>query len=166
VIEQEKPQFHDWRRTNDAVMIPSPHFIKQLRALDPKLYVQWDWGSSRWEIWRKPEGKTPFMVMRVQNQDKSYRELGADILLKLQAGDPHRFTEKEFISYFEAMDDAIRASKARDMARRIGAISKEIAWYLHGNPTRVQVPKQFANEKVPILKGPDPLIKIGGVLHA
>lgn len=156
------PLFHDYRVTNDAVMIPSPYFVKQLRALDPKLYVQWDWSSARWEIWRKPENKPPFMVMRVQNQDRSYRELGADILLKLQAGDPWRFTEREFLAYFDAMDDAIQEAKRRKFQNEINARVGEHLWYQAG--LRVQVPKRFEKIAIPI-KGPSPFQKMVRVLN-
>lgn len=161
MLDIKPPTFHDYRTTNDAVMIPSPFFIKQLRTLDPLLYVQWDRISMRWEIWKKPKGKPPYMVMRVQNQDRSYRDLGADILLKLQEGDPWRFTEREFLAYFDAMDDAIQESKRRALLNKVESVRKEHLWWIRG--LRVQVPKRFEKDAIK-LKGPSPFQKMVRVL--
>jgi hypothetical protein len=154
------PEFGDWRRTNDAVMIADPAFVRQLRILDPRAYVQWDWGSQRWEIWRKPEGKEPFMLLRVQTADKSYRELGADILLKLQESDPQRFTLQQLVDYFNAIDDRLLEQKQKDMERKFDAIARERQWYMRG--LRLAVPQSW--ERVAVkLEGPKepriPLIK-------
>jgi len=147
----EGPKGADWRTTTDAVMIPDPSFIRQLRALDPELFVQWDWGAQKWEIWRKPKGKPSFHMMTVQNQDRTYRELGADILLKLQAGDPQRYTLKQMVDYFNAMDDAILASKKRAIDNFVESAVKEHLWYIAGY--RAQVPRCYEKAAVKI-EGP------------
>lgn len=152
----DHPKFQDWRRTNDAVMVPDPGFVKQLRILDPKAFVQWDWGSQRWEIWRKPQGKDPVMLMRVETKDKSYRELGADILLKLQAGDPRKYTLKQLVAYMDAIDDRVREQKERELRAKLDSLRIETQWYLKGY--RAQVPRKWLADAIPI-EGP----KDGGV---
>lgn len=145
------PKFKDWRRTNDAVMIPDPGFVRQLRILDPRAFVQWDWGSQRWEIWRKPKGKDPIMLMRVETSDKSYRELGADILLKLQEGDPRRFSLSQLVQYFNAMDDRVMEAKQKAFEAKFEALHRERRWYMKG--LRLSVPKSWERVAIPI-EGP------------
>ena len=152
------PKFRDWRRTNDAVMVPDPAFVRQLRILDPKAFVQWDWGSQRWEIWRKPEGKEPIMLLRVEAKDKSYRELGADVLLKLQEGDPRRFSLKQLVQYFNAMDDRVAEAKEREFRNRFEAVHRERRWFFKG--LRVSVPKAWERMAIPIEGPKEPRIPV------
>jgi len=100
----------DYRTTCDGVMVADVGFKKQLWALDPELDTVWDWGSNKWEIWRFPGqakkkvkriDNKAFHMLTVQTQGRTFRELGADILLKLQAGDPTRYTLKELCAYFD-----------------------------------------------------------------
>lgn len=144
------PHFKDYRRTTDGVMIADVGFKKQLWALDVELDVVWDWQASKWEIWKFPgQGKRKvkridpkaFHVMTIQTQKRTFRELGADILLKLQAGDPTRYTLKEFVAYFDQLDDNIQRAKQKAFKDRMDAAHAESFWYHRG--LRKTVPQNF-----------------------
>ena len=166
-----KPNFQDYRRTDDAVMVADVGFKKQLWALDPELDIVWDWASERWEVWKFPGQEKvkkkvinpkAFHVMKLTTKEKSFRELGADILLQLRAGDPHRFSVKQLIAYFDQMDENIKRSKEKAFANQIESVGKEVSWFFSGH--RVQVPKAY--EKIAIkLKGPEVGNKIEGVIR-
>lgn len=140
-------------------MVPDRGFVVQLKQLDPELEVVWDWGSEKWDIWRFPKdkGKDPHHVLTVQTKDKSYRELGTDILLKLQAADTSRFTLNQLINYFDELDNQTRRRKERDLMNKIEAMSKEV-WDFHYRPMagttvgwvpiRVQVPKEYKVRRI------------------
>ena len=124
-------------------------FKKQLWALDPELDVVWDWGSSKWEIWKFPgQGNKKikrvdhlsFHLMTVQTGKRSFRELGADILLKLQQGDTHRYSLKQLVSYFDQMDDNINRAKEKAFRDKIEAISFDTFDYARG-VLKVSVPR-------------------------
>lgn len=149
------PKFKDYRTTNDGVYVADVGFKKQLWALDDELDVVWDWASGKWEIWRFPGQKgakkkkiddKAFHMMTVQTQDRSFRELGADILLKLQAGDPTRYSLDQLVAYFDQMDDNIQRAKRREIENKIGAITRETADYMRGI-LKVQVPRAFKVER-------------------
>jgi len=134
-------------------MTPTKGFHKQLQALDPELEIMWDWGSEKWEIWRFPKGKPGHHVLTVQTKDKSYRELGADILLKLQQIDSQRFTAKGLVAYFDELDNQVQREKQREFSNKLQAMANEI-WDFHWRPNkgggsmgwkpiRVQVPKEY-----------------------
>lgn len=132
-------EYKDWGN----LMIPDKGFTKQLHILDPELQVAWDWGSSKWEIWRFPkDGSEAFHVMTVQTKDRTYRELGADVLLKLQHGDPARFSAGQFVKYFEEMDNQIRRRKMEDFKQKIRDIAMDSFINLHCKI--IQVPQQYA----------------------
>ena len=116
------PKYKDYRTTRDGVMVADVGFKRQLSALDPELDVVWDWGSEVWEIWRFPgQAKVKkkrmdhraFYMATVSVGKRTFRELGADILLKLQMGDPRRYSLKELCDYFDAMDDNIQRAKTK-----------------------------------------------------
>jgi len=145
------PAFKDYRRTDDGVMIADIGFKKQLWALDPELDVVWDWGSCRWEIWRFPGqanikkkvvDNRAFHMMTVQTKGRTFRELGADILLKLQAGDPTRYSLDELCAYFDRMDDNIMRAKEKELRNMIESIALDSFDYARG-VLKVQVPKKF-----------------------
>ena len=144
------PSFVDYRRRNDAAMVPDKGFVKQLKRLDPEFDVVWDWGSARWEIWKFPKalGLEPYHITTVQTKNKSYRELGADVLLKLQWGDPNRFTLKELVAYFDEMDNQVRRRKAKDFNNKIEDITRETKSFvnvLRGRPIKeMKVPNSLA----------------------
>ena len=160
-----KLQFKDYRKTNDAVMVADIGFKKQLMALDAELDVIWN--GNKWEVWRFPgQGKTrrkladprATQVMTVQTQGRSFREVGVDIILKLQEGDTRRFSSKEICDYFNAMDDNIQRAKTKKFEDMLDDRRREVDWYMRG--LRVNIPKRFMVGSV-LLKGPTKDIKIG-----
>jgi hypothetical protein len=161
------PEFSDYRATNDAAMVADVGFKKQLWALDPELDVVWDWASEKWEIWRFPgQGKTKTKnpadlrahhVMTIETREKGFRELGADILLKLQQGDTHKFELKQIVAYFDQMDKNLQRAQERNMKARFEALGIETRWFFKG--LRVQVPKNL-----PIFERPK-MAMIGGIVN-
>ena len=150
---KEVPLFTDYRRTNDPVMAPDRGFVKQLKKLDPEFNVVWDWGSERWEIWKFPKnlGAAPYHVTTIQTKNKSYRELGADVLLKLQWGDPTRFSLEELVNYFDEMDNQVRRRKAKDFSNKINDITLETQHYVNrlmGKPIQIKTPKRLAIKRM------------------
>ena len=144
-----RPTFKDYRTTSDGVMIADVGFKKQLWALDPELDVVWDWASGKWEIWRFPGQKgrkrkridhLAHHMMTVQTKDRTFRQLGADVLLKLQKGDPTRYSLKDLVRYFDQMDENIRRSKERAFRNRIESLALETFDYVRG-VLKVQVPR-------------------------
>jgi len=144
------PRFKDYRTTTDGVMVADMGFKKQLWALDPSLDVVWDWASQKWEIWKFPgqeRKKVKRMndkvrhVMTIQTIKRNFRELGADILLRLQAGDPNRYSLEEFVAYFDQMDDNIQRAKAKAFKARMDDAHMETFWYQRG--LRKTVPQNF-----------------------
>ena len=148
VSKYSVPTFKEYRRENDAVMVPDKGFDKQLKALDPELRAVWDWGSTRWEIWRFPtDGKSASHVITVETTGKDYRELGTDTLLKLQEADPWRFpSNRALINYFEEMDNQIQRRKEKDFKNKIESIAKETFNYAQGI-MQVQVPRKLKVER-------------------
>lgn len=167
------PSFKDYRRTSDGIQVADLGFKKQLWALDPELDVVWDWGSSRWEIWKFPgQRKTKvkkidskaFHIMTIQTKGRTFRDLGADIILKLQKGDMQRYSTKDLVRYFDQMDKNVQRERRRQMMERIGARSREVAWYLCGNPYRAQIPKRFMEGTKYLFEGPSNTKRIARVL--
>ena len=158
-----KQRMKDFRRTDDAVMVADIGFKRQLRALDAELDIVWN--GIRWEIWRFPgQGKRvkkladprATHVMTVQTQGRTFRELGADILLKLQAGDTQRFSTKELVEYFNALDDNLERAKTKKFEDWFDARKREVAWFTRG--LRVSVPKRFMGGH--LLAGPTKELKV------
>lgn len=144
---QGNPTFTDYRKQNHVGMVPDKGFTKQLKTLNKDFEVVWDWGSEKWEIWNFEKGRIPYHVTTIQTQGRSYRELGADILLKLQEGDTTRFTLNELVSYFDEMDDQIERKKRKTFTSRIEAITKETFDYVRG-VLKIQVPRKFKVQRV------------------
>jgi len=145
------PSFKDYRVTDDGVMVADMGFKKQLWALDPELDVVWDWGSSRWEIWRFPGqakvkkkrmDEKAFHMMTVQTKGRMFRELGADILLKLQAGDPTRYSLKQLCDYFDQLDENIMRAKRKALSDKIQAMALDTFNYARG-VLQIQVPRNL-----------------------
>jgi len=144
-------KFKDFRTTCDGIYVADVGFKKQLWALDPELDVVWDWGAGKWEIWRFPGQEKKknkvidhraFHVMTVQTKDRTFSELGADILLKLQAGDTRRYSLKQLCDYFDQMDENIRRAKERELRNKIESIALETFDFARG-VLKVQVPRSF-----------------------
>lgn len=129
-------------------MVPDKGFVRQLKLLDPELEVVWDWCSSKWEIWRFPKdfSKDACHITTVQTKNKSYRELGADILLQLQCGDTTRFSLDELVSYFDELDNQERRRKKKVFETTINDITRETKTYV--NTVLMQVPKSLAIGRV------------------
>lgn len=141
------PSFRQYRVKDHACMVPDKGFIKQLRCLDKEFEVVWDWGSEKWEIWKFPRDKEPYHVLTVQTKAKSYRQLGADILIKLQAGQVwDRYSLDEVCNYFEELDNQVRRRNMRDFKNRIEAITLETYNYVKGVP-QFQVPRSMAIQR-------------------
>ena len=157
-------KFKDYRKTDDAVMVADVGFKRQLRALDPELDIVWN--GTKWEIWRFPgQGKRvkkvidskAVHVMTVQTRGRTFRELGADILLNLQKGDLTKYSLKEICNYFDAMDDNIQRAKEKDMENWFTDRRKEADWYTRG--LRLSVPKRFLAGSI-MLEGPTKALKV------
>ena len=157
-------KFKDYRKTNDAVMVADVGFKRQLQALDKELDIVWN--GNKWEIWRFPgQGESVKKlasskarhVMTVQTIGKNFRELGADIILQLQAGDTRRFSTKELCDFFDAMDDNIQRARAKEVEDWFDSRRREVVWYTRG--LRVTVPKRFLVGSV-MLEGPAQNIKV------
>jgi len=157
-LPKESYSFKQWRVKNPAIMTPTKGFRKQLQLLDKKLEILWDWGSEKWEIWRFPKNRAGHHVLTVQTKDKTYRELGVDVLLKLQEIDSHRLTTKQLIAYFDGLDDQRQKEKARELSNKIQAMAREV-WDFHWRPwkgggpigwrpIRIQVPKEFKVRRI------------------
>ena len=155
------PSFKDYRVQNDAIMVPDKGFTKQLHALDQELDVVWDWGAAKWEIWRFPKnGMEPFHCMTVQTKDRQYRELGADVLIQLAAGDPGRYTLNQLVAYFDEMDNQIRRRKQKDFMNKIESITMETQNYQRG-VLQLAVPKSYLETAIPITSKPDiPILEV------
>lgn len=136
------PSFKEWRRKNDAVMVPDRGFVKQLKKLDPDYEVLWDWGMEKWEIWCMRKDSPGHHVATVQTTDRSYRELGADVLLKLQAGDTTKFSVKELCDYFDELDNQVLRRQEQDLKNKVDSIVSETFNFARG-VLQVQVPQKL-----------------------
>lgn len=145
-VEMLTPTFTEYRtfgNLRSEIKVPDKGFTKQLHILDPELEVAWDWGAEKWEIWRFPkDGGEAFHVMTVQTKGKGYRELGADVLLTLQKGDPARFTANQFVEYFEEMDNQARRRKMEAFKQQIKDIAMDSFLNLHCKI--IQVPQEYS----------------------
>lgn len=141
-----EPNQMEWRHFGNlgqGVMIPDAGFTKQLHCLDKEYEVAWDWGSEKWEIWKFPRnGDDAYCVQVVQTKDKSYKELGADVLLKLQAGRLERFEPGQLVKYFEEMDKQVRRRKEKEFREKIKDIALDSFYNIHC--MKIQVPKEYA----------------------
>lgn len=55
--------------------IPPAHIIRAIRNLDWRLDIRWIMTLNNWTVWYRPAGRAPYMLMRVQNDDHTYRPL-------------------------------------------------------------------------------------------
>jgi len=82
-------------------------------------------------------------MMTVQTKDRSFRQLGADIIIQLQASDPRRYSLDELVNYFDAMDDNLQRAKAKDLTNMIDSVTSENLDYIRGVMKR-QVPLGYS----------------------
>jgi len=165
------PRFKDFRTTSDGVMVADLGFKKQLWALDPELDVVWDKVSLKWEVWKFPgQGKRKrkaidfkaYHIMTIQTKNRTFREVGADVLIKLQQGDPHRYSLKDFVAYFDQLDENVRRAKQKKFENEMYARHAETFWYTRG--LRKSVPLSYyikPSEEKMLLEVSPP--KFGGV---
>lgn len=130
--------------TTHATMVPDRGFRKQLHALDPELEVVWEWGAQKWQIWRVPkDGTNPCHVLTIQTKDRSYRELGTDVLLKLRHGSYlANMTTNQLVNYFNEMDNQVQRRKAKDMENLIHSITLDTLDFQRG-VIKLQVPRNY-----------------------
>lgn len=130
-------------------MYPDRGFTKQLHALDPELEVVWDWGTSKWEIWRFPkDGSESHHVLTVQTKDRTYRELGTDILLQLRHGAwLARLPLNNLVNYFDEMDNQEQRRKEKALYDKIHDITMETMDYQRG-VIKIQVPREMKIRRV------------------
>ena len=128
---------------NDVEMIPDKGFTKQLKTLNKDFEVVWNWLYHRWEIWEMRTELQPYCVMAIQNKDRSYRELGQDILLHLQQNIhfQNSFTANEIVNYLAELDNQVRRRKMRDFQNKIQSIALDTRQYIHNQV--VQVPANY-----------------------
>lgn len=166
------PSFVEQRETDDGVMVADVGFKKQLWALDPELDVVWNKFGNKWEVWRFPgqarRKKKRFNqgahhVTSIQTVGRTFREVGADVVLALQKGDTRKYSLNELVSYFDQMDENIERSKRRDLYNKISSITLETRDYMRG-VLKVQVPKRFQGGHL-INSKPSATKRIGGLVH-
>jgi len=132
------PKRQDYIVKKDAVMVPDRGFAKQLKTLRGTLDVVWDWGSSKWKIWDFPKDSEPYHVLTVETKDRTYREVGADILLQLQKSLSLEYDKIE--AYLDACDAQLRRRREKDFRNKIDSITRETFNYVRG-VLQVQVPR-------------------------
>ena len=138
------PLGQDWKKRNDAAMVPDKGFVKQLKKLKSSYEVVWDWGLEKWQIWDfDKEGEPPVFVCTVQTKDKSYRELGEDVLINLRRFE--NFSVKQLCDYFEELDNQVRRRKMQDFLNHVGSIARET--FLNIHCMMIQVPREFAIQR-------------------
>lgn len=146
--QQSNPSFKDYRIPHSATMTPDRGFVRQLKMLNKDFEVVWDWGSERWEIWGLSRGKEPYHIMTVQGRGKTYRELGADILLNLRKGIYWQtLSAKQICDYLDEMDKQERRRKAKDFRNKIESLTNETFDYARG-VVKLQVPRCFSLERM------------------
>lgn len=130
--------------SNHAYMVPDRGFRKQLHTLDPELEVVWEWGVGKWQIWRMPkDGADPCHVLTVETKDKSYRELGTDILLKLKHGSYlANMTTNQLVNYFDELDNQVMRRKQNDMYNLIHSITLDTLDWQRG-VIKIQIPRNY-----------------------
>ena len=80
-------------------------------------------------------------MLTVQTKKRTYRELGSDILLRLQQFDPWRYSTKDLMNYFDEMDDQIMRRKRETFRQKIKDIARETFINIHCKI--IQVPRKF-----------------------
>lgn len=145
---QSNLSFKDYRTSHSAVMTPDRGFVKQLKMLNKDFEVLWDWASEKWEIWGISRGREPYHILTVKGKGKTYRELGADILLNLRKGIYWQtLSAKQICDYLDEMDNQERRRKAKDFRNKIESIANETFDFAR-NVIKLQVPRCFSVERM------------------
>jgi len=124
------------------LMVPDRGFVRQLKKLRATYEVVWDALSHRWEIWDFPKGEAGKHITTVQTKNRTFRELGTDVLLRLQQYSWDRYTVKELCDYFDEMEEQDRRRKMKDFRNKIEAITLETFDYVRG-VRKIQVPRKW-----------------------
>ena len=134
-------------------MVPDKGFRRQLKALDKSLEVVWDWGAEKWEIWSFPDdGKLPYHVTTIQTKNRTYRELGADILVSLQQ--TMSIGYDNIVKYLDEHNGQIQRRKKQDFMDKISWAVRDNFSTIHsvkGRPIEKLYGAEFLN-RVPILE--------------
>jgi hypothetical protein len=151
------PDFDEQRQVNAATHVADLGFRQQLWALDKELDVVWNQYKCIWEIWKFPgQAKKVFkriddqakFVMAVQTKNKTFRELGADVLIKLQEYSFERYSVEQLCQYFDKQDAHIKAIKRKDFENKIEAITHDSIDYMRGTlKTTVPVKIEAKDQK-------------------
>lgn len=148
-LSPKLPSFYEWRNPNHVSMAPDKGFDRQLKKLNKDYYCVWDWGSSKWEIWSLSLSRVPYHVLTVETKDKTYRELGTDILLKLSEN--ILFNESnsadQIADYLDELDNQVQRRKEKALRNIIADITNDTFNYVH-NVLQVQVPRSLKIERV------------------
>lgn len=143
-----KANYADCRQKNPAAIAPDKGFTKQIKKLNPNYEVVWDSLSELWEIWEYPkDNRAPFHVLTISGKNKTYRELGQDVILRLTEYSWTRFSAKELADYFDEMDNQVRRRKMRDFRNKIESITLENVDAFRG-VTKIVVPRQYSIERM------------------
>lgn len=135
------PSSSEWRHRN-PVRIPDRGFTKQLKKLNKDYDVVWDWGSEKWEIWEFPKDGQGRHITTIQTKDRTYRELGADILLNLQQFSFEKYTAKEISDYLIELENQESRRKAKDFKNKVESIAKDTFNFARG-VLQVSVPDKI-----------------------
>lgn len=126
-------------------MVPDKGFKKQLKMLRESYDVVWDWGAAKWEIWDFPtDGREAYHVATVQTKDRSYREVGQDVLLQLQKGEllGQQYTLSQLCNYFDELDNQVRRRKAKEFSDKIKDIARDTFINIHCKI--ITVPREYS----------------------
>ncbi len=143
--------FDEQRQVNSASHVADIGFRRQLWCLDKELDVVWNQYKRIWEIWKFPGQDKKLLkriddqakfVMAVQTKRKTFRELGADILIKLQEYSFERYTVEQLCQYFDKQDEHLKAIKRKDFENKIEAITRDSIDYMRG-VTKLTVPTKI-----------------------
>jgi len=144
-IAHLSPSFEDWRTSHFYGMAPDRGFTKQLKMLRETYDVVWDRGSHKWEVWDFPtNGQAPYHVATVQTRDRSYRQVGQDVLLELQKGEHlvKDLTIDQLCNYFDEMDNQVRRRKAKEFSTKIQDFARDSFINIHCK--LITVPREYS----------------------
>ena len=138
----------NWKRKNDAAMVPDRGFVKQLKCLCPTYEVIWDWGYEKWEIWNVPNDRPAYHITTIQTKNRTYRELSTQVLIELQKCQyiNTNMSTEEIINYLDEMDNQVRRRAMQDFRNKIQSIAADT--FLHcAGVLQIQVPKKYRVER-------------------
>ena len=149
MLNKSYPSFEEWRRfSGDPTMAPDKGFAKQLAKIDKDLKVIWDWGSEKWEIWRIRTDMDPQHITTIQTKGKSYRELGADVLLRLKESYwyMNNLSVKQVCDYLDELDNQVLRRRKEEFMTKIHDITHETFDFIH--TLHIQVPQKYKVRRI------------------